>query len=304
MVQLQRPKYAYYQGKVRPWEGATLHVGCQGVYLGLNVFEGLKGYWQPDGAMGVLAVPRHFERLQRSAKLLHFPFDMALQEFEDAIHNIVESLCVPEQDIWIRATLYIVEGFWGEDQKTDLFLTAFLSPKHAPAPIRVGVSTWRRATDVMLPARVKTSTNYQVARLAKIEGRPRGYSEMVILNNSDRVAEAAGSCLLMARNGKVVTPPASEGALESITVDIVEALAKDLSIPFERRPVDRSELYIADELALAGTLSEVTPILSVDGNECSGRTALLTTLLERYRDAVKGLVPHASADLSQRKYDR
>jgi branched-chain amino acid aminotransferase len=304
VVQLQKPKYAYYQGAVRPWEGAMLHVGCQGVYLGLNVFEGLKAYWQPDGSMGVVALRRHYERLKRSARLLHFPFEMGFGQFENAVHEIIESLCVPEQDIWVRATLYIVEGFWGEDQKTDLFLTAFLSQKAAPQPIRVGVSTWRRASDVVLPARIKTSTNYQVARLAKIEGRPRGYSEMILLNASDRVAEGAGTCLLMVRDGAVSTPPASEGALESITVDIVEALAKDLSLPFERRPIDRSELYIADELALVGSLAEVTLVLGVDGNECSYRTQILQTLSERYRDAVKGIKPHRDADLSVRKYSK
>jgi len=302
MVQLQKPKYAFYQGQVRPWEGAVIHVGAEGTYRGINVFEGLKAYWQPDGLMGIVAVPRHFERLQRSARLLHIPFEMSLQQFDDALHAIIEPLCVPDQDIWVRATLYLVDGLWGEDQRSDLFLTAFLTPKSAPSPIKVGVSTWRRATDTMLPARIKTSTNYQVARLARIEGRSRGYSDMILLNNFDRVAESGVACVLMVRNGRVITPPASEGALESITVDIIEALAHDLGIPFERRPIDRTELYIADEIALAGTLAELQPVTSVDGHECTGKTQLLGTLQKRYRDAVKGIDPHPAVDLSCRKY--
>jgi|HigsolmetaAR202D_1030399.scaffolds.fasta_scaffold01168_6 Branched-chain amino acid aminotransferase/4-amino-4-deoxychorismate lyase len=302
MVQLQRPKYAYYQGAVRPWEGAVIHAGAEGTYRGINVFEGLKAYWQPDGSMGIVAVPRHYERLQRSARLLHIPFEMSYEEFENALHSLIEPLCVPDQDIWVRATLYLVDGLWGEDQVSDLYCTAFLTPKDPPKPIRMGVSTWRRATDNMLPARIKTSTNYQVARLARIEGRSRGYSDMILLNSQDRVAESGVACVLMARNGRVVTPPATEGALESITVDIVEALAKDLGIPFERRPIDRTELYIADEICLAGTLAELQPVLSVDGHECLGRTNFLTTLAERYRNAVKGIDPHPVVDLSCRKY--
>ena len=176
-------------------------------------------------------------------------------------------------------------------------LTAFLTPKGAPAPIRMGVSTWRRAADTMLPARIKTSTNYQAARLARIEGRSRGYADMIMLNNQERVAESGGACVLLVRDGKVFTPPSSEGALESIMVDIIEELAKEQRIPFERRPIDRTELYIADEIALAGTLAEVLPVLSVDGNECTRKTRLLATLGERYFAAARGIQPHPALDL-------
>lgn len=304
MVQLQKPKYAYYRGAVRSWDDAVIHVGCEGTYRGINVFEGLKGYWQADGSMGIVAVPRHYERLRRSAKLLHIPFDLTLQQFDDALHSIIEPLCTPDQDIWVRATLYITGGLWGEDQESDLFLTAFLTPKSPPKPIRTGVSTWRRATDLMLPSRVKTSTNYQAARLARIEGRSRGYSEMFLLNNQDRVAESGTSCVLLVRDGKVFTPPSSEGALESITVDIAETLAAELRIPFERRPIDRTELYIADEIALAGTLAEFIPVLSVDEHGCTGRTQLLRTMSERYLSAVRGENPHPQIDLSRRRYPK
>jgi len=303
MVVLQRPKLAYYDGDVRPWDGAVVHVSSEGLYRGLNVFEGLKAHWQPDGAMGIIAHRAHFDRLKRSAKLLHIPFEHTYEQFDNAVHKLIEALCVPEKDIWIRATVYIMEGLWGEDQRSDLILTAFHTPKEMPAPIgSVGVSTWRRATDTMLPARIKTSSNYQVARLARIEGRSRGHAEMILLNNFERVAEAGGACVLIVRDGKVITPPASEGALESITVDIAEALARDMGIPFERRPVDRTELYIAEEMALAGTLAELTPVQSIDGYKLESRRDLLVKLARRYHLAVKGLEPHPITDLSMRQY--
>lgn len=304
MVVLQKPKYAFFEGAVRPYEQAVLHASSEAAFRGLNVFEGLKGYWQPDGSMGIVALERHYERLKRSARLLHFPFDMTLSMFGDACHALIEALCVPDRDIWLRATLYMVEGHWGENQRSDLIITGFTMPKEPQAPITIGVSTWRRANDVVAPARIKTSTNYQVARMARFEARARGYSDMILLNQYDRVAEATVACVLMVRDGTVFTTPASEGALESITVDIIEALARDMAIPFVRRPIERSELYIADEVALAGTVTELAPVTAVDGFECTGKTYLLSQLSERYLRAVRGVQGHPGADLSLRRHKR
>src|SRR5262249_54786279 len=128
-----------------------------------------------------------------------------------------------------------------------------------------------------------------VARLGKIEGRARGYEEMILLNNHGRVAEALGCCLLMMRDGAVITPPPWEGALESITVDLVEEICGTLGIPFCRRPIDRTELLVADELALASTLVEITAIRSVDGLAIPGST--ITQMIQRrYLAAATGAV--------------
>ena len=302
MTILQKPEYAFFKGAVRPYREAVIHVSSEAAFRGLNVFEGLKGYWQSDGSMGIVAVKRHFDRLQRSARLLHFPFDITAEGFENACHSLIEVLCVADRDIWLRATLYMIEGHWGEDQVADLIITGFTMPKEPPAPVTVGVSTWRRASDVVAPARIKTSTNYQVARLAKFEARSRGYSDMILLNHLDRVAESTVACVLMVRDGTVFTTPASEGALESVTVDIIEALADEQKIPFVRRPIERSELYIADEVALAGTVTEIVQVTAVDGFVCTGKTDLLARLSQRYLAAFRGLAPHHSADLSRRRY--
>src|SRR5262249_3490028 len=153
---------------------------------------------------------------------------------------LVRELYEPQRNMWIRATLYVVEGHWGEGTVADLVLTAYHQPKGQPEPVAAGISTWQRAADNALPSRIKPRSNYQVARLAKIEGRARGYSEMILLNQWGRVAESVGSCLLLARDGKVATPPPWEGALESITIDIVEQLCAESGIPFERRPIERT----------------------------------------------------------------
>ena len=121
---------------------------------------------------------------------------------------------------------------------------------------------------------------------------------MVLLNEWGRVAEATGSCIIMVRGDTVYTPPATEGALESITVDVIEALARSLGIGFVRRPIDRTELLVADELALCGTLAEMVPVASIEGNTLKSRSTLLATLQDRYFAAVRGREPHPSVQLT------
>ncbi len=302
-MKLQKPPFIWCRGAVRPEGEAVLHVSAEAVVRGLNVFEGLKGYWQPDGTFGLVALPRHHARLKRSARIMRLPFEMDYPAFEEACHAIVGALAEPERDMWVRATLYAVEGHWGENTRTDLVLTAYHQDKRQPPSWPTGVSAWQRAGDNALPARIKTSANYFAARMARIEGKDRGYPEMILLNAHGRVAEFIGSCLVMARDGRLITPPASEGALESITVDIVEALARDMGMPFERRPIERSELLVADEIAAVGTLDEVTPVLSVDGLELPP-PRLLAALAARYRDAAMGIDPHPAVDLSRRPIRR
>jgi branched-chain amino acid aminotransferase len=115
---------------------------------------------------------------------------------------------------------------------------------------------------------------------------------MILLNGAGRVAEGIGACLLIARDGRVHTPPATEGALESITLDLFASLAAREGIELVKRPIERSELWIADELGLIGTLTELTPIRSIDERPVSYETNLLATLSQAYRDAVRGVRPH------------
>jgi len=299
MIQLQKPDWVYFEGRIRKWDEARLHISTEAVTRGLNVYEGLKGYWNENGTeFGIVAMPRHFARLQRSASLLHIPCPVEYGQFEQACHELVRLLYKPESDMWMRAALYVVEGHWGEGTVADLVLTAYHQPKEPPRPIDIGVSTWRRASDAALPPRIKTSTNYQVARLARIEGRGRGYSEMVLLNQYDRVAEATGACVLMVRDGLVVTPPASEGRLESITVEIVRDICASIGIGFLERPIDRTELYVADELSLAGTLAELTPIHRIDEYLLPENTPVMNRIRDRFWRAARAIDCHSAVDLS------
>jgi branched-chain amino acid aminotransferase len=298
-IQLQKPEWVYLGGKLRSWNEAVLHISSEAVTRGLNVFEGLKGYWQVNGVnFGIVAMSRHFARLQQSARLLHIPCLVTYQEFEGACHDLVRALYTKDRDMWIRATLYVVDGHWGEGTVADLVLTAYHQEKKPPAPIDIGVSTWQRATDNALSPRIKTSTNYQVARLARIEGRGRGYSDMILLNQWGRVAEATGACVLIVKNDKVFCPTPSEGRLESITVEIVRDLCNSLGIEFVERPIDRTELYIADEICLVGTLAEIVPVRRIDEFSLPEESPILSAVSASFWKAVRGDEPHQKVDLS------
>src|SRR5580692_7506526 len=296
---LQQPRWVYCNGGVRPWEEATLHVSTEAVNRGLNVYEGLKGYWQADQKeFGIVELRRHYDRLVRSARLLHIPVPVIYEEFKDACSKIVRALYERDKDMWIRATLYVVEGHWGEGTVADLFLTAYHQGKQPPAPVIVGVSTWQRSTDISLSPRIKTSANYQVARLARIEGRGRGFPEMILLNQYGRVAEATGACVLLVRDGCVITPPAFEGRLESITLEIVRRICHSLAIPFIERPVDRTELHIADEIRLVGTLAELAPVTAVDEYALPPNSPLTDLIAETFWAAVRGTKPNPALELA------
>jgi branched-chain amino acid aminotransferase len=294
---LQRPDWIYARGAVRPWDDAVLHVNTEAVRTGLHVFEGLKAFWHVAGRLGIVNLREHYDRLHRSARIMRMPFEMSFDAYEAACHQLMARIATPDANIWLRTTLFLVAGHWGVGDVTDLVITAYQHPLGPAAAMPTGVSAWRRANDNALPARVKTGANYLVARFTKIEGRERGYREMILLNDAGRVAEFVGSALMMVRDGTIVTPPPSEGAFESITARIAEALAADLGIPFERRPIDRTELLVADEIASCGSLNDLVIISAVDGVPL-GPAPILTRLRDRYFDAASGADPHPAVELS------
>ena len=298
MLKLQTPEFVYMGGKLCPWNEATLHIGCEAVTRGLNVYEGVKGYWQPDGTFCLVQLRHHYERLKRSARLLRIPWEKSYEHYVDSLRQLSEALLKPDAEMWFRTTLYVIEGHWGEGTVADLVVTGYQADMSVPHAIDLGVSTWRRSEDVSLPARIKTGTNYQVARLSRMEARAHGYHDMVLLNHSGRVAEGTGSCLLMVRDGTVYTPTPAEGALESITASLIEALAKSAGVAFVRRPIERTELLVAEELALCGTMDEIRLAKSIEGHPFSEESPVLRSLQTRYFQAVRGVEPHASVEMT------
>jgi branched-chain amino acid aminotransferase len=288
MVQLQKPPFAFMGGKLTPWDDARIHISAEAVIRGISVFEGIKGYWDAEGRhLSLLSMQEHFRRLQQSAAMVHLPFTTRYEAFVEACATLARAIAVPEKDLWLRPTIVPLEGSWGQGTVTDLVITCYTQEMQRPDPIDIGISSWQRPGDSSQPARLKSAANYQVSRNARIEGRLNGFQEMVLLNQWGRVAEATGAALILVREGAVITPTATEGCLESITVRIVERICTALSIPFVRRPVDRSELYIADEICVAGTLAELAIVKRLDYRKLPQETPVLGAITDCFWDVVR-----------------
>lgn len=288
LSQLQSPPWALVNGELIPYDEVKIHIKAEALTRALSVFEGVKGYW--NGARDSFAIrspERHYERLCRSAALLHIPIRFTLDEYLEGFSTLARVLLVPERDLWFRTTLYVTEGHWGEGTVADLVVTGFTQQESDPPPMRLGVSTWRRGGDVTLPARIKTSANYVIGRLARIEVKRLGCDEALLINDAGRIAEATGACVVIVDSGGIVTPPTSEGCLDSITVDVLEQVSRRLGIFFERRPIDRTELLTAKECGLAGTITELTLVDEVDGYSYE-QNGVLAQVRQRYLDVMRG----------------
>lgn len=299
LSQLQSPRWALVNGALEPYGDVHIHIGAEALTRALSVFEGIKGYWDADGDVFAVRTPRlHYNRLCRSAALFHIPIRFSYEEYLGGLRTLAEQLLVPDRDLWFRTTLYVTEGHWGEGTEADLVVTAYTQQQDDPGPMRLGVSTWRRAPDVALPARVKSGANYAVARLARIEVRRLGYDDAILLNPAGRVAEATGACVLIASGDRVVSPPTSEGCLDSITVATLDPIAAELGIQIERRPVERTELLSADECGVAGTISELTLIDEVDGFRFA-TDGVLARLRHRYLQVMRRSIELPKVEMAE-----
>ncbi|GAB5468342.1 MAG: branched-chain-amino-acid transaminase [Rhodospirillales bacterium] len=257
-------------GSLVPFEQATVHLMSAAMRYGLNVFEGLRGYWNPDEReLYVFRLPEHLERLAQSMKLMRFAPEVRVEEVGAAILTLLRENGLKE-NCHIRATAYL----------------AGLDEHHVPGPvswmvyagsrarspkcesgIAAQISSWRRLSDNALPPRVKCGANYANARLARFQARTDGYDDAIMLNESGKVGEGPGACLFLLRRDRLITPDLTSGILESVTRDTLLTLAAAAGLAIEERAVDRSELYAADELFLAGSAAEVLPVVSLDGLE-------------------------------------
>lgn len=268
----EAPAWGWMNGEFLPWSECVVHVRAQAVMTGASVFEGIRAYWNAkQEELFVLKLCEHLDRLRASMKIMRMsegPPGMA--DLEDAC---VELLARNEfrEDVHIIPVAYA--GIGQELQpltpplEEGVFITAVPRPTPAGAArgIAVATSSWRRLPDSAMPPRVKSAANYQNSRLALQEAHINGYDNAVFLNAGGTIAEATGACVFMVRNGCVWTPPVTAGILESITrSSLIDLLSTELGHRVGERDIDRSELYVADEVFMCGTGHEVTPITSVD----------------------------------------
>jgi branched-chain amino acid aminotransferase len=280
-----------------PWEDATIHVTDLGWSTVGAVFEGIRAYWNEEQQeLYVFRLREHMERLIESMKLVRLPLDYTVDELIDASLKLLRDNDTRE-DTYLRPLAYSAgtSGKRLSDTSVELGMLINTNPMSSQltsgATIDVKVSSWTRISDTVMPPRIKNISNYRNGQLATMEAKQDGYDNALLLSPQGKVSEAPGACVMMVRKGQLVTPPVTDGILESITRDAVLTMAREsLGVTVVERSIDRTELYLADEVFLCGTAFEVTPVASVDRYQVgTGEIGELTGNLQRlYDDVLRG----------------
>lgn len=262
-----RVKYVWLNGEVVESKKATVHISSPVVNTGAGVFEGIRAYWQPEKQqLYVFRLKDHIERLFASAKVHRMEISFSKNELKNAVVNLLSENAFKE-DIYIRPLVYR-GGMWHAKESIDIAIFAAPRPSRLRKPdkgYKCCISSWRRIPDKVMPARVKTCGNYIHGRFARSEARSSGFDEAIFLTMNGKVSEAPGANIFMVRHGILTTPTITSDILEGITRQTILKLAKeDLGVETAEREIDRTELYVAEEIFLCGTGHEIIPVTSVD----------------------------------------
>ncbi|GGK22160.1 branched chain amino acid aminotransferase [Pilimelia terevasa] len=290
------PEWLWRSGSLVPWREARVHVNAVGHASVAAVFEGVKAYLAADGRrLLVFRLEDHLRRLYDSARIcrLALPYDL------DTLRGAVCGLLTANgyrQDAYLRPWAFpqgvIREQMVPAGTICEVLVDSwpFRSLLEAGGGCRAAVSSWQRISEAAMPPRVKAFSNYHNGRLALMEARENGHDWPIMLNERAKVSEGAGACLALVRDGEVVTPSLTSGVLPGITRDTVLTLLRDLGVRVREREVDRSELYLADELFFMGTAWEILPVTAVDGLTVGDGVPgpLSRRLAAAYTDLVRG----------------
>ncbi|MEM3484629.1 MAG: branched-chain amino acid transaminase [Candidatus Methanomethyliaceae archaeon] len=268
----EQAKYIWRDGVLIEWDKALIHVNAVGHASVAGIFEGIKAYWnEEEKQLYIFRMKDHYRRFLCSIKIVRFNFPYSLQELIDATIDLLRANEY-RQDVYIRPYVFqkgvVRELLQAEPGRpTELVIDSwpFISALDLSPGLHCCVSSWWRISDNVLPPRIKCFSNYHNGRLAAMEAKINGYDWPILLDATGKVTEGPGACLAIVRDGKIITPPVTSGILEGITRDTVLRLAREtLNIPCEERVIDRTELYVADEIFFMGTAWEIMPVLSVD----------------------------------------
>lgn len=292
-------RYAWLDGDLVPWEDAKLHIRTEAVMRGASVFEGIRGYRAAGSdEVFLFKLQDHLRRLGESMKVLRMELPYSVDRLGDALIELLRASDLHE-DVHTRPTVYFGEGESFGHRPGSIEVGAFISAVPMPqkatleSGVAVAVSSWERISDHAMPPRVKSAANYLNSRLAHAQAVVDGYDDAVFLDRDGKVTETSGACLMLVRRGRVVTPRVTDSILESITrATVLHLLQNDLGMEVEEREVDRTELYVADEVFQCGSAYEIQPIVSVDRYPVGdGRRGPITRAVQsRYFDVVRGNV--------------
>ena len=290
------PTFAFFEGRIVPY--AQAHVGMLNHTLnyGTGVFGGLRAYWNETRAQLYLFRPLdHFRRFIESSRLLNMqlPYDGA-----DLLRHTVDLLRAEEHkaDMYIRPLAYFAEEMIGvrlHDLQARVAIVAVPFGRYLEHEegAHATISSWRRVDDNSIPARGKITGSYVNSALIKTDALRSGYDEAIVLNSDGHVAEGSAENFFMVRHGELITPPITDNILEGITRRTLMTLARDdLGLTVVERPIDRTEVYLAEEAFFCGTGVQIAAITRIDHRPLGeGRMGpVVTRLRDLYFQVVRG----------------
>jgi branched-chain amino acid aminotransferase len=295
---VQKTEKIWHNGKFIDWDDATIHVVSHVISYGSALFEGIRCYATPQGP-AIFRLKEHTQRLLDSSYIYRIELPYSLDELMQAQLELVRLNKLPS--CYVRPIVLRGYGEVGVNpfkSPIDVYIAcwpwgAYLGEEALERGVDVCVSSWNRIAPNTLPAMAKSAANYMNAQLIKMEAIVNGYVEGIALDSRGLVSEGSGENVFLARKGMLLTPPLSNSVLPGITRESVMTLARDLDIPVREEPIPRELLYIADEVFLVGTATEITPVRSVDRMKVgAGQPGPITRKLqEEFFGILKGTKP-------------
>lgn len=276
--------YAWFQGRCVPFEEAKVSVATHALHYGTGAFGGMRAIPDPSkpGGMLLFRPERHARRLSQSARLLLA--DLSEATVMDALVTMLRANR-PATPIYLRPFVYTSDlGIAPRlhDIETDFLIYGLeLGDYLSPEGVSCRISSWTRQEDRSLPLRGKISGAYITSSLAKTEAVSSGFDEALLMNTRGKVSEASGMNLFIVRDGDLITPGVDQDILEGITRASVIELAKSMGLNVIERPVDKTELFIADEVFLTGTAAKITPIRQLESTVLSNQRPVMDALRQR-----------------------
>ncbi len=288
--------YAYFNGDFVPLGQAKVSIMTHALNYGTGCFEGIRGNWNAEeGQLYLFRLREHFERLERSCKILKIQLPKSVGELCDITVELARRNDYRE-DIYVRPIAYKGQSLVGVrlhnvEDAFSMFTIPFGNYLDSDAGIRCGTVGWRRVDDSAIPARAKVTGIYINSALAKTEAIENGYDEAIMLTNAGFVSEGSGENIFMVQDGALVTPAPSESILVGITrASVIQLAREELGIPVIERQIAKSELYTSQEVFMSGTAAHITPVLEVDHRKVGNGSIGPVTgkLMKLYKDAITG----------------
>jgi len=288
----------YFEGRFVPMSEAKVSIMTHAFMYGTAVFEGIRAYWNAaDEQLYALKVREHVERIRNSCKIMLMEPIPSVDELTGLIIETVRRNGFRE-DVYIRPSFYkstraIGVKLHGLQHELYILSLPFGDYVDTTVGIKVGTVSWRRTSDTSIPSRAKIVGSYVNPAFSKTEAMLNGFDEALVLTENGHASEGSAENLFIVRDGTLITPPIMDDILEGITRAGLIELARDLGITVVERSIDRSELYIADEVFMCGTGAQLSPVIEVDHRVVGGGKVgpITGRLKDRYFDIVRGKVP-------------